>query len=152
MQNLIKTSTAIALFFLFGACSSLKASVTDGADLGTGRSFYVVHQEKDGRAINEMIAKKLEAMGRPTRTGSSADIPANTQILVTYVDRWAWDLSMYMRSLEVVFRDPQTESVLASGTSKRGSLSRKAVESVVDEVVTEIFNESVAREASAAAP
>ena len=152
MQNIIKTSTAIALFFLFGACSSLKASVEEGADLSAGRTYYVAHQEKDERAINEMIAKRLGATGRQATTGELADIPSGTQVLVTYEDRWAWDITMYMRSLQVVFRDPHTEAIMATGTSKRDSLTRKGVESVVDEVVNEIFSKVDVEEAAAPAP
>ena len=152
MKHTARSIAAILFFVLCGACSSLKANVEDGADLGANRSFYVVHQENDKRSLHESIATKLRETGRTAQAGTLAEMPAGTDIMVTYVDRWMWDITNYLRSLEVMFRDPQTEAVLASGTSKRDSLTRKAPEFVVDEVIGKIFEQVEPVEAASPTP
>jgi hypothetical protein len=58
---------------------------------------------------------------------------------ITYLDKWMWDLTMYMIELTVVVRDPATQFPMATGNSLHTSLTRKSPKEMVEEVTTNIF-------------
>ena len=62
--------------------------------------------------------------------------------VVTYVDRWMWDITLYLLELTVTFRDAANGFPLVVGNSYHTSLTRKSPEEMVDEVVTNILNTS----------
>lgn len=74
---------------------------------------------------------------------SSFGIEATTTFpvdaLVTYQDKWMWDITMYMLQLSIQIRDGKDRTVLATGQSFRPSLVRKSPEGMVNEVLGEIF-------------
>lgn len=140
MQRPLAAVTALLALALTSSCSTtLTAEAAPDADLGTAHSFYVAHQEKDGRGIDGMITDELQRWGRTATSGAPDAMPPDTSILVTYSDRWQWDMSMYMVSLELQLRDAQTEAVLASGKSLRTSLVRREPLWHVRSVLKEIF-------------
>ena len=59
--------------------------------------------------------------------------------MLTYVDRWMWDITMYMLELTVHVRNPETNASLAVGNSYHTSLSRKSPVEMVEEVLNNIF-------------
>jgi hypothetical protein len=64
---------------------------------------------------------------------------AGVDAIVTYVDKWFWDITMYMLELTITLRDPKTDFPLATGSSYHTSMTRKSPEGMVDEVLTNIF-------------
>jgi hypothetical protein len=123
-----------------GCINRLSANVTPDADLASRRTFHVVKHAEDTHAVNEKVVSKLVAMGRQATTGpEGSPTPAETQVLVAYVDKWAWDITMYMIELTITFRDPKTDFPIASGNAFHTSLTRRSPEEMVDEVLTEIF-------------
>jgi hypothetical protein len=96
--------------------------------------FYVKKYKEDTRDTNILIENKLESMGFEV-----ANNEENVDALVTYVDKWWWDITMYMLELTITIRDPETDFPLASGNSLHTSLTRKSAEEMVDEVLTNIF-------------
>ena len=73
----------------------------------------------------------------------SADPEPNVQAdaVVTYVDRWMWDMTMYMLELTVVVREPKSDFPLATGNSFHTSLTRKSPKEMVDEVIDNILKQ-----------
>ena len=69
-----------------------------------------------------------------------AAAPAATDISVTYIDKWMWDITMYMVELTIDFRDPKTNFPLATGNSLHTSLTRKSPDAMVDEVLNNILS------------
>ena len=60
--------------------------------------------------------------------------------IVTYVDRWMWDMTLYLLELTVTLRDAANDFPLAVGNSYHTSLTRLSPEEMVNEVMTNIFN------------
>jgi len=122
---------------LLNGCAVNKATATvdQTTDLSTLKVFYVKKYEEDTRDTNLLITNKLEGMGFEVSENVS-DVDA----LITYVDKWWWDITMYMLELTVTIRDPKTDFPLASGHSLHTSLTRKSPEDMVDEVLTNIFS------------
>jgi len=122
-----------------GGCASLNASKAPDADLKKLKSFYVQRLPEDKRGIEKLIATRLTTMGYPSSSGDAETPPSQVDAIVTYQDRWMWDITMYMIRLDVQVRDGEHRNVLATGQTMRPSLQRKSPEGMVEEVLTEIF-------------
>ncbi len=113
-----------------------------GADIAAIKSFYIVHVPEDGRKINQLIADDLVARGYRATTGEATAKPTDVDAVVTYNDKWMWDMTMYMIQLDIQFRNPKTEIPLATGQSVRTSLVRKSPKLMVEEVLNQIFQKA----------
>lgn len=110
-----------------------------GADLAHLKTFYVQKLPADGRGIERMISDRLNMMGY-TSTYGVADYPSTpVDAIITYQDKWMWDITMYMIQLDVQVRSGSNRVVLATGRSFRPSLQRKSPEGMVEEVLQTVF-------------
>src|SRR3990167_7710994 len=125
------------------AVNRATATVDPSARLDTLKSLHVKHHEPDQRGIDKLIADNLRARGYQVTTGNPP--PAQVDATVTYVDKWFWDITMYMLELTVQFREPKTDFPLATGNSFHTSLTRKSPPEMVDEVLGNILKEGKAR-------
>jgi hypothetical protein len=132
---------ALALAVLTTGCAVNKASaiVDPSARLDTVKIVHVKKFEKDEHGIDKLIAANLRARGYAVSEGAQPPVPVDAT--VTYIDKWFWDISMYMLELTINFRDPKTDYPLATGNSLHTSLARKAPPEMVDEVLTNILKE-----------
>ncbi len=128
----------VVILFNSGCANRATATLNPTADLVGIESIHVTKFAPDGRGINILIANKLKEMGYQVTSG--VDTPVDVDAVVTYKDKWRWDITMYMLELSVSIRDPQTNFPLASGNSYHTSLTRKSPEEMVDEVINNIFN------------
>jgi len=126
-----------AVTFYGCAVNRATAIVDPSADLTGIKSIYVTKSATDERGVNDLIANKLKNKGYLVDTGSI--VPTNVDAVVTYRDKWVWDITMYMLELTIMIREPKTDFPLASGNSFHTSLTRKSPEEMVDEVINNIF-------------
>jgi hypothetical protein len=139
-----RIASVLALVFatsLMTGCAVNRATATlsPGADLIEVKSVYVVKQPKDDRGINDLIAANLEKRGYLVTKGPELSTPYKSDVAVTYVDKWMWDITMYLLELTINVRDPQTGFPMAVGNSLHTSLTRKSPTEMVDEVLNNIF-------------
>lgn len=85
-----------------------------------------------------MITDKLRSKGIAVTTEPEVP-PGNTDATVTYIDKWMWDITMYLLELTITIRDPKTDFPLATGNSYHTSLTRLSPKEMVDEVVDNIY-------------
>ena len=139
---LMKLLSGLLLFGLLatvtGCANHATASLSPGADLSKIKTFYLIPglEDKDNYLL---IKANLEKRGYSVTAGPETPLPYKADAVVTYVDKWMWDLTMYMLELTITFRDPVNNSPLAVGNSLHSSLTRKSAEEMVDEVLTNIF-------------
>jgi len=146
LKNLMKLVSAVLLVAVLTtgcAVNRATATVDPGAKLDTVKTFYVKHHEPDERRIDKLIADNLRVRGYQVTTGEP--VPAQVDAVVTYVDKWFWDITMYMLELTVQFREPKTDFPLATGNSFHTSLTRKSPPEMVDEVLGNILKEGKAK-------
>jgi hypothetical protein len=141
------TKKSLVLFLLSltlaGCANQLDANITPGATLRQQQTFFVQKHDKDSNGVAELIAKQLVAMNYRASVGPvGAKIPSNTDIVVTYTDKWMWDFTMYLFELNIIFREPSTDFPIAKGSALHGSLTRRSPAEMVDEVITEIFKQA----------
>jgi hypothetical protein len=146
-QTMVKRLALLPLLLgsltLASGCVANRATATASPDVNwtTVKTFYVVRTQGDTRGTENLIRDDLvkrgfSATGGPELPKESYKVDA----IVTYVDRWMWDITMYMLELTVTIRNPANNFPLASGNSYHTSLARKSPEAMVDEVLTNIFN------------
>ncbi len=122
-----------------GCANHATASLTPGADLSKIKNFYLIPgaEDKDNYKI---IQANLEKRGYSVTTGPEMLPPYKSDAVLTYVDKWMWDITPYMLELTITFRDPSNNTPMAVGNSLHSSLSRKSAEEMVDEVLTNMFS------------
>jgi hypothetical protein len=125
---------------LFAGCiTQLKSDVAPGTDLKSIKKIYVVRLDADHRGVEKLIADRLGVMGFEATSGEKSAVPADVDAVVTYQDKWMWDITMYMIELNVQVRRPKTDVTIASGHVLRTSLARKSPADMVAEVLGDIF-------------
>lgn len=137
IRKLILLVTCAAL----AGCSINKetASFDPNKDLVGNEVFYVERFDSDKRGIEKIISDNLTKRGYSGTFGEKDSAPDNATTIVTYVDKWQWDITMYLIELTVAFRDPETGAAFATGNSYHTSLTRQSPEEMVDEVLDNIF-------------
>jgi hypothetical protein len=137
--RILTSLLVLAAALLLGGCASMSSNVSPGADLSTVKKIYVVRLAPDERSINKLIADQLSMMGYQATTGEVSSTPADVDAVVTYQDKWMWDITMYMIELNVQLREPKTDIALATAKSYRPSLQRKTPAGMVEEVLNQLF-------------
>jgi type IV pilus biogenesis protein CpaD/CtpE len=128
---------SIALLASGCAVNRTSATLDDNADLAKIKTLHVVKLPKDERGIDVLIADKFRSRGLTVSTGAAK--PDALDALVTYADRWMWDITMYMIELTVTIREANTDYPIAAANSFHTSLTRLSPKEMVDEVVENIY-------------
>lgn len=139
MKTLTTLFLLTVLAFLTGCASKQSGSIVPGADLNTVKKFYVVRLPADNRGVEKLIVQDLVGRGYVATSGEAVNVPADVDAVVTYQDKWMWDITMYMIQLDIQLRKPSNDMPLASGSSMRTSLKRKAPAAMVKEVLDQIY-------------
>jgi len=140
MTKFLKLAAILGLVAsLTSGCAVNRAtsSVDPSTNLLALKTMYVKKiPEDDGN--NVLIADKLRSKGITVTTGTEAP-PSGVDAVVTYVDKWMWDITMYMLELTITIRDPKTDFPLATGNSYHTSLTRLSPKEMVNEVIENIY-------------
>ncbi len=137
-----RIALALVLFIaLLSGCSKavLKSDADPNVDLSTLETFYVRHFTPDKRDLEKVIATKLQELGYRASSGITNKPPGLVDAIVTYTDRWMWDITMYMLEINIQLRDPENDYIMASGNSYRTSLVRKSPDYMIEEVLREML-------------
>ena len=140
MQKFLKLLALLGLVAsLTTGCAVNRAtgSVDPSANLSALKTIYVKKVADDDNTYT-LIADKLRSKGVTVTSGSEA-APGNVDAVVTYIDKWMWDITMYMLELTITIRDPKTDFPLATGNSFHTSLTRLSPKEMVNEVVDNIY-------------
>jgi hypothetical protein len=141
-QRILRWSVFLAVALSLAACAKLSSRVTPNTDLNRYETYFVVRHAKDIRLIDEIIRDEMVLLGLKTDSGTIGQKPPNVDVIVTYEDRWAWDMTTYMLSLTIDFRDARNNVLLATGQSYRPSLERKPPQEMAREVLQSIMQKA----------
>ena len=132
----------LGVLLLASGCAINRATalLTPGTDLNNVKNFYVVKSPEDKREVDKLIKDQLGKMGFTATSGPEMPPPYKADAVVTYKDKWMWDITMYMLELTITLRNPTNNFPMAVGNSYHTSLTRKSPEEMVEEVLTNIFN------------
>lgn len=144
--SMFKKLTPILLILgallLSSGCAINRATAlqTPGTDMSKVKAFYVVKSPEDKREVDKLIKDQLVKMGFTATSGPEMPPPYKADAVVTYKDKWWWDITMFMLELTITLRNPTNNFPMAVGNSFHTSLTRKSPEEMVEEVLTNIFN------------
>lgn len=124
-----------------GGCAVNRATATSDPSLrwDTIKTLHVRQLEGEDGATKTLIADRFRAAGFSVTADPQP--PAQPDAVVSYLDKWMWDITMYMLELTITVRDPKSDFPLASGNSLHTSLTRKSPKEMVDEVVGNILQQ-----------
>ena len=138
----MKKVFAVILCLGLCGCASVTAYHRTNQDFKNLGSMYVVQRAEDELHLERIIADELKQRGYRASSGEKANVPEGVDILVTYADHWFWDITMYMLSIDIEFRNKQDQSLIASGRSYRPSLERRSPAAMIQESLDKILNNS----------
>jgi len=144
LRKLLVISFVITALAALSGCAvnRASASITPDTDLKAMKTFYVVHREGDNRNTDELIRDHLSKKGLVATTGPEMPPPYKADAVVTYIDKWFWDITMYMLELTINIRNPTDNFPVAVGNSFHTSLTRLSPTEMVDEVMANIFKQA----------
>tara|TARA_R110002072_G_scaffold302958_1_gene490383 strand:- start:20009 stop:20374 length:366 start_codon:yes stop_codon:yes gene_type:complete len=105
--------------------------------------FYIERQPKDERNLAENISNILRARGFNASHGEQGQAPDNAGYIISYIDKWYWDMRMYLLSLRIEVRDRSTNHIVAYGESFQTSLA--AMGKTHDDIINMALDEMVSR-------
>ncbi len=127
-----------ALVCLCGCVNNATKQLSPVADLSKIKTICVERFAPDGRELNLLIA---DALNKFNFHASTADkCPDNVDAVLTYRDKWMWDMSMYMISISMKLSEPDTGFPLAFGQALHTSLTRQTPKETINEVLTSMFS------------
>lgn len=138
-KTTLNLSLLLVVIIFSSGCAVNRATsnISPGTNLDSIKSIYVTKVTSDVSGVNLMITDKLKNMGYLVSTG--VDTPPDVDAVVTYQDKWMWDMTWYLIELTVDIRDPKTNFPMATGNSYHTSITRKTPEEMVNEVINNIF-------------
>jgi hypothetical protein len=146
MKHALLSVLLSSMVTLSGCMNKATATFDPERDIVRSETFYVEKFPSDTHALNQLIVDDLTARGYSATTGDEGDKPPeDADIMVTYRDKWQWDMTMYMIELTISFRDPSSGAAFASGNSYHTSLTRLSPEEMINEVLTNIFDADAAQ-------
>ena len=128
----------VALFTTGCAVNRATGSVDPSTNLLSLKTMHLKKQVDDNTDTNVFIADRLRSKGVTVTIGDNTP-PSGVDGVVTYVEKWMWDITMYMLELTVTVRDPKTDFPMASGNSFHTSLSRFSPKEMSNEVIDNIY-------------
>jgi len=132
-------SLLAVLIFASSCASSFSSKITPGFTIKDYRTFYVENHAADKRQLDIMIRDEMNRLGLAATAGPASDRPTSVDAVVTYEDRWMWDITMYMLSLQINVRDASNEILIATGKTAYTSLNRESPDYMAREILTAIF-------------
>ena len=113
----------ILVALVVAACSDTNGLALDIQPSNTPPVFFVERHEGDGRDLAATIAEAMRTRGLDATSGTTDLRPAEVDYIVTYDDRWNWDLRMYLTGLRIEVRDADSRREVAFGYSFQDSLA-----------------------------
>ena len=138
--SIVMPAVTLGLIWLSGcAVNEATATRVSDMDLHAVKTIYLIEHADDTHKVSETIRNNLTKRGFQVTVGKEMKPPYPADASVSYMDKWMWDMSMYMIELNISFRNPATDFPALSGNSMHTSLSRKSQEAMVQEVLDNIF-------------
>ena len=130
----------VVVLLLSGCVNKATVNRHPSFNLDSIKSLHIRNSDGGGEELIPVIEYKLMAMGYKVTAGD--EVSPDADAIITYLDKWMWDMTMYMIELTVTVRDKESNFPLATGNSMHGSLTRKTQEEMVDEVLTNLFSKA----------
>jgi hypothetical protein len=121
VRNSIFGALFIGLMAL--ACAGTSAEPLSSAAREPGVVYFVENHGQDQRNLEQIIAGIIAARGIEVTAGGPGQRPPNATFIVTYEDRWGWDMRTFLRDIKIDVHEAKTGQVVGTSRSYQDSLS-----------------------------
>lgn len=143
MHRLARSLTLWLTAFLLTACGSIKTPRPVASKIAPQSHIHVVKHANSSRDIDVYLKQAFLRRGFVVTAGPREDMPASTDYYVEYVDRWTWDIVMYLVSLEVSLHEQASRHVVGNGIYRNSFFHTfPNPERMADRVVGRILGEA----------
>jgi hypothetical protein len=144
LKKVVLISLMLSALSVLSGCAvnHATATVTPGTDIKAMKSFYVVKNPDPKDITGQLITDYLSGKGYTATMGPEQKPPYDADAVITYVDKWFWDITMYMLELTINVRNPTDNFPVATGNSFHTSLTRLSPPEMVNEVMGNIYKEA----------
>jgi len=141
VSGLRRSSLVFLAILLVGCVGNTSGQLTLPKEQVQTGGYFVQRHDKDTRDLASTIAKSMQARGLNVTAGTAAERPAEAAYVVTYVDKWMWDMRMYLYDLRIELRDARDQSILGYGQSMQSSLKAmgQTHEDVINRALDQLF-------------
>ncbi len=141
VSRLYRISLGLLALSLVGCVGNTSGQLTLPKEQVQAGSYFVQRHDKDDRDLASTIAKAMQARGLHATAGTVSQRPAEATYVVTYVDKWMWDMRMYLYDLRIDLRDARDQSILGYGQSMQSSLKAmgQTHEDVINRALDQLF-------------
>ena len=104
------------------------------------KKAYVVHDPGSTLGCANAAEEGLAARGVTVTSGNIQDKPKDADFYVEVVDRWQWDVAMFLASLEIRLIENATGNMIATGSFRQSTFfhtfpdARKKTFEVIDAI------------------
>ncbi len=120
----------------------MSTHVEPKVDLKQYKHLYVEHRLADGRGLDALMAKELQSLGYDAAYGPVTLMPKESQIIISYEDRWTWDFTSYMIELDVTLRDARSGKYLGYGRYSNPTFRGNSSDDMIHKVLVPLFKRS----------
>jgi hypothetical protein len=131
----------ILLFLFLTSCSSAIKVKPVPYEYRSKSLKYFVQQtyDNDRYGIAMIITSILKNKGYNVSYGSYKQKPIDANIVIVYDDQWQWDITDYLLHMRIDLRDPETNVLLATGSSYQTSVVRKDERIIIQTILSGMF-------------
>lgn len=122
-----------------GGCSSVSTHRAPSVDLDRYKKFFVERRLNDNHSLDALIVAELRHLGRTAYSGPLTMKPDDTDAVVTYNDRWAWDFKNYLIELNIDVRDARNDKPLTTGRYYQPSITTKNPPEMIRDILQPLF-------------
>jgi hypothetical protein len=121
MNRILMSAIAGLTAVLITGCSTVGPAGHFGTvPIESLKSAYVVIAPRGNPNIGQYIELALAQHHIKTNIGAPQDKPKDVDFYVNYKERWNWDVTVYLESLDVEFVDNATDKTIATGKFRQG--------------------------------
>lgn len=134
---------AILIFatVLTGCIANTAGQMTLPPDVSARGTYFVERGAADSRDLATTIATRMRARGLNATAGAAGETRPGVDYVVTYTDRWFWDMRTYLADLRIEVRDAKDHSIVGFGQSSQSSLKAMGHthEEIIDTALNQLF-------------
>jgi hypothetical protein len=136
---MLKLLLLLPAMALCSCALSLKTERAPGVSVTDKRVFYVERHPEEDWGLHQILADEISMLGYQASAGEAGRQPSNADAIVTYNDKWWWDLSPYMLELNVRVLDANSRSLIVKTRNYRTSLFRRNPKTMARETIRATF-------------
>ena len=144
MERFLRSVLLVLVALCFAGCSSVVESkhYSRRVPLESMKSAYIVHDPGSTYGCANAAEEALTKRGLTVTSGLIKDKPADADFYVEVVDRWQWDVAMFLASLNIRFLDNHTGDLIAEGIFRQSTFFHTFPDQRLKafEVVDSIYN------------